>query len=78
MDITMDFAVEHQITQPESDLVVMETCYKESTVEETNMTRSPDEITGSKTRVQSPRRSTSVLEAPVFGTEELPGNSESK
>ena len=27
MDVTMDFEVEHQITQPESDLTVMETCY---------------------------------------------------
>ena len=48
---------------------------KESTVEETYMT---EEVTSSKTRLQSPRKSTSVLEAQVFGTEELPGKSESK
>ena len=29
MDVTMDFKVEHQITQPESELTVMETCYEE-------------------------------------------------
>ena len=38
MNVTMDFEVEHQITQSESDLAVMETCYEESTVEETYMT----------------------------------------
>ena len=38
MDVTMDFEVEHQITQPESDLAVMETCYEESKLEETYTT----------------------------------------
>ena len=38
MDVTMDFKVEHQITQPESELAVMETCYKEPTPEETYTT----------------------------------------
>ena len=38
MDITMDFEEEHQITQPESDLAVMETCYEESELEETYTT----------------------------------------
>ena len=38
MDVTMDIEVEHQITQPESQLVVMETCYEEPTLEETYMT----------------------------------------
>ena len=43
MDATMEFEVEHQITQPELDLAVMETCYKEPkcedpyTTEETQM-----------------------------------------
>ena len=31
----MDYEVEHQITQPESELTVMETCYEEPTLEET-------------------------------------------
>ena len=35
MDVTMDIEVEHQITQPESQLTVMETCYEEPTLEET-------------------------------------------
>ena len=39
MDVTMDFKVEHQITQAESYLGVMETCYKESTIEETHTTK---------------------------------------
>ena len=33
MDVTMDIEVEHQITQPESQLPVMETCYEEPTLE---------------------------------------------
>ena len=37
MDVTMDIEVEHQITQPESQLAVMETCYEEPTLEETYM-----------------------------------------
>ena len=38
MDVTMDIKVEHQITQPESQLGVMETCYEEPTLEETYTT----------------------------------------
>ena len=38
MDVTMEFKVEHQITQPQLDLAVMETCYEESTIEETHTT----------------------------------------
>ena len=37
-DATMDIKVEHQITQPESQLAVMETCYEEPTLEETYTT----------------------------------------
>ena len=38
MDVTMDIKVEHQITQPESQLAVMETCYEEPILEETYIT----------------------------------------
>ena len=38
MDVTMEFKVEHQITQPELDLKVMETCYEEPKLEETYTT----------------------------------------
>ena len=38
MDVTMDIEVEHQITQPKSQLTVMETCYEEPTLEETYAT----------------------------------------
>ena len=38
MDVTMDIKVEHQITQPQSQLAVMETCYEEPTLEATYMT----------------------------------------
>ena len=38
MDVTLDIEVEHQITQAESQLTVMETCYEEPTLEETYMT----------------------------------------
>ena len=38
MDVTMDFKVEHQITHPELDLAIMETCYKETKLEETYTT----------------------------------------
>ena len=38
MDVTMDFEMEHQITQPESELTVMETCYEEAALEETYTT----------------------------------------
>ena len=37
MDVTMDIEVEHQITQPESQLAVMETCYEEPALEGTYM-----------------------------------------
>ena len=37
MDVTMDTEVEHQITQPESQLAVIETCYEDPTLEETYM-----------------------------------------
>ena len=29
MDVTMDIEVEHQITQPEPQITIMETCYEE-------------------------------------------------
>ena len=38
MDVTMDIEVEHQITQPESQLAVMENCYEEPALDETYMT----------------------------------------
>ena len=38
MDVTMDIEVEHQITQPESQLTVMETCCEEPALEESYMT----------------------------------------
>ena len=50
MDVTMDIEVEHQITQPESQLTVMETCYKEPTLEETYTT---DEV---QTRSQTQKK----------------------
>ena len=34
MDATMDIEVEHQITQPESQVSVMENCYEEALLEE--------------------------------------------
>ena len=38
MDVTMDIEVEHQITQPEQQLTVMETCCEEHPTEETYTT----------------------------------------
>ena len=38
MDVTMGIEVEHQITQPEQQLTVMETCYEEPPMEETYTT----------------------------------------
>ena len=38
MDVTMDIKVEHQITQPEQQLTVMETCCEEPPMEETYTT----------------------------------------
>ena len=38
MDVTMDIEVEHQITQPESQLAVMETCYEEPALQESYTT----------------------------------------
>ena len=38
MDVTMDIEVEHQITQPEQQLIVMETCCEEPPMEETYTT----------------------------------------
>ena len=35
MDVTMDMEVEYQITQPEQQLTIMETCYEETPREET-------------------------------------------
>ena len=34
MDVTMDIEVEHQITQPELQLTIMETCYEDPPAEE--------------------------------------------
>ena len=74
MDVTMDFEVEHQITQPESELTVMETCYEKAKLEETYTTEEVQ--TGSKTRSTTSRKSISVPEESAFRTEELPGKSE--
>ena len=38
MDVTMEFEVEHQITQPELDLTVLETCYEEHELDKTYTT----------------------------------------
>ena len=38
MDVTMDTEVEHQITQPEQQLTIMETCHEEIPTEETYTT----------------------------------------
>ena len=38
MDVTMDIEVGHQITQPEQQLTIMETCCKEPPMEETYTT----------------------------------------
>ena len=38
MDVTMEFEVEHQITQPEFHLTVIKTCYEEPIIEETYTT----------------------------------------
>ena len=73
MDITMDIKVEHQITQPESQLAVMETCYEEPALEETYMTEEVQ--TRSQAQSTTSRKSISVPEASVCGTEELPGKS---
>ena len=35
MDVTMDIEVEHQITQPELQITIMESCYEEPPIEET-------------------------------------------
>ena len=76
MNVTMGIEVEHKITQPESQLAVMETCYEEPTLEETYMT---EEVhTRSQAQKQSQQhqwKSASVLEASVCGTEELLGKS---
>ena len=37
-DVTMDIEVEHQMTQPEPQVTVMETCYEELPIEETHTT----------------------------------------
>ena len=34
----MDIEVEHQITQPEPQVTIMETCYEELSIEETHTT----------------------------------------
>ena len=39
MDVTIDIEVEHQITQPEQQLTIMETCCEEPPVEETYTTK---------------------------------------
>ena len=72
MDVTMEFEMEYQITQPELDLTVMETCYEEPVIEETYTT---EKSTSSTTRSKSSRKSTSVPEATVLRTEELPRES---
>ena len=73
MDVTMDMEVEHQITQPEQQLTIMETCYKETPVEEhLHNRRSPDEVTSSKTgSTTTSRKSFTVPEASKCRAEEF-------
>ena len=71
--------MEQQITQPESDLAVMETCYEESEVEETYTTEELQmKLQSQKHSYNQKGKLTSVPETTVFGTEELPGKSKSK
>ena len=74
MDVTMDSEVEHQITQPESELTVMETCYEEPTLEETYATEEVQMRSWAQKQGQHHQgKSISVPEASVFRTENLPG-----
>ena len=53
MDVTMEFEVEHQITQPELDLAVMETCYEEPEIEETYTTEEVQTISQAQKQGQN-------------------------
>ena len=76
MDVTMYIKVEHQITQPESQLAVMETCYEEPTLEETYMTEEVQMRSQTQKQGQQHQGSQSQFQKHQYaGQEELPGKS---
>ena len=76
MDVTMDIEVEHQITQPEQQLTVMETCYEETPMEETCTTEEVHTRSQAQKRsTTTPRKSFTVPKTSKCRAEELPRKS---
>ena len=77
MDVTMDIKVEHQITQPEQQLTIMETCYEGNPNGGVlHNRRGPDEVTRSKTGSTTiSRKLFTILKASKCRAEELPRKS---
>ena len=76
MDVTMDIKVEHQITQPESQLAVMETYYEEPTLEETYMTEEVQMRSQAQKQSQQHQGSQSQFQKQQYlGQKSFPGKS---
>ena len=76
MDATMDIEVEHQITQPESQVSVMENCYEEALLEELFTTEEVQTRSQAQKQGQKHQRSQPQFQKHQYaGTEDLPGKS---
>ena len=77
MDVIMDIEVEHQITQPEQQLPIMETCYEETPMEETCTTEKVQmrPTSSKKGSTTTSRESFTVPKTSKCRAEELPRKS---
>ena len=76
MDVTMDIEVEQQITQPEPQVTIIETCYEETPHGRYPHNRgSPDKVTSSESGSTTPRKLFTIPETSKLRTEELPRES---
>ena len=75
MDVTMDIEVEHQITQLESQLAAIETCYEEPTLEEIYMTEEVQMRSQAQKQGQQHQRSQSQFQKQQYlGQKSFQGN----
>ena len=77
MDVTMDIEVEHQITQPEQQLTIMETCWRGTpNGGDLHNRRSLDKVPSSKRRsTTTPRKLFTVPKESKLRAEEFPRKS---
>ena len=77
MDVTMDIEVEHQITQPEPQVTIMESCYEELPIEETHTTEEVQMRSQAQNQGQQPQHQGSYSpfqRCPNSGQKNFQGN----